>query len=190
MREELSTILSYRNRLLAARNRGCSARWVLRLWSQFIKARDGHRCLCCDGTSRLQAHHIVRKALYPQGVIELGNGITLCNKCHGRAHREFNGRPALTEPINARGGDDQDEWAFLFGLLHDDATQRKLDPDTFYFIDNHMLEFFVRLQGYEDLYTSVLRGELSRIRFAHEAMRGMPQVWYTNYVREILQNNL
>jgi len=61
-------------------------------------------------------------------------------------HAEFNRRPDLSVPLDAEKGDDQDEWAYLFGRLLDDAKNRGLDQDEFYFIDDHMLRFFVKVQ--------------------------------------------
>jgi len=101
-------------------------------------------------------------------------------------HAEFNRRPDLTLPLGAESGDDQDGWAFLFGLLVEDAVDRGLDQDEFYFIGDHMLRFFVKAQGYEDLYALVQSGELSRLRFAHEVWRGMPEDFYVSFFSGIL----
>ncbi|WP_293194618.1 HNH endonuclease [Ottowia sp.] len=171
-----------------ARNR--SRTWILRSWSRFIKARDLFRCVCCESPRRIQAHHIIRKTLYPWGVFEIGNGITLCHECHRRVHAEFNGRPDLTLPLGAEQGDDQDEWSFLFGLLRDDAVQRGLDEDEFYHLGDHMLRFFVRCQGYDALHEWVMHGEMSRIRFAHEIWRSMPEAWYTNFGSQVVRLNM
>ncbi|MGN6739115.1 HNH endonuclease [Dyella sp.] len=168
--------------------RQCSPKWILRQWSRFIRERDLYRCVCCDSEDGIQAHHIVRKTLYPWGATETGNGITLCSECHRRVHEKSNGRPDLSAPLSE--ADDQDEWAFLFGLAFDDAQRRGLDQDHFYFLPDHMLKFFVNIQGYEDLYGMVMRGEISRIRFAHEICRVMPEVWYSNLVAEAIAANL
>lgn len=176
--------------LLTALERNRSPEWCFRLWSKFVKARDGNQCVCCASTSNLQAHHVVRKSLYPWGVFELGNGITLCLECHQRVHAQFNGRPCLTQPIGAEGGDDQDEWAFLYGLLLDDAMERNLDQDEFYFIGDHMVKFFFKCQGYDEFYRSLMEGKCSRLRYAHEVWRVMPEAWYTNYVSKLIQLNM
>lgn len=120
-----------------AKNR--SGKWTLRSWSRFIKTRDLFGCVCCDSAQKIQAHHIIRKTLYPWGAFEVGSGITLCSECHGRVHAEFNGRPDLTLPLGAEQGDDQEKWSFLFGLLRDAAVQRGLDEDEFYHLSDHML---------------------------------------------------
>lgn len=74
----------------------------------------------------------------------------------------------------------------MFGILLDDAVDRGLDPDEFYFIGDHMLRFFVKAQGYADLYASVESGELSRLRFAHEIWRCMPEEFYVNLASGLL----
>jgi uncharacterized protein YlaI len=186
----MDVIRARRLALAAAIAKNRSSKWILRLWSRYIKTRDLFKCVCCDSNRGIQAHHIIRKTLYPMGMYELGNGITLCHECHARVHAEFNGRPDLTLPLGAEQGDDQDEWAFLFGLLRDAAIQRSLCEDEFYYLGDHMLKFFVRCQGYEALHESVLRGEMSRIRFAHEIWRPMPEAWYSNFASEVVRLNL
>lgn len=174
--------------LNAAVEKQCSAKWILRQWSRFIKERDSYRCVCCESENGIQAHHIVRKTLYPWGAVETGNGITLCRECHSRVHEKSNGRGDLSVPLGE--ADDQDEWAFLFGLLFDDAQRRGLDQNEFYFLADHMLKFFVNVQGYDDLHGKVIRGEISRIRFAHEIWRVMPETWYKNFVAEVVRLNV
>ena len=48
-------------------------------------ARDGGRCRRCGNGSKLQVHHVVR----PQdgGSDDLGNLITLCDRCHRLTHK-------------------------------------------------------------------------------------------------------
>jgi hypothetical protein len=43
----------------------------------------------------------------------------------------------------------------------------------------------VACQGYEPLLDSVASGEMSRIRFAHEIWRAMPQSFYSQLGRQI-----
>jgi hypothetical protein len=101
----------------------------------------------------------------------------------------FNGRPDLSLPLGAEQGDDQDEWAFLFGLLVDDAIRRDLPQDEFYYIGDHILEFSHACQGYEELRETVVRGDISRIRFAHEIWRTMPEGFYSGFVSELIRLN-
>lgn len=185
---DLSSIRRRKLALSVAVQKQRSAKWILRQWGRFIKERDSYRCVCCESEEGIQAHHVVRKTLYPWGAVETGNGITLCRECHRRVHEKSNGRGDLSVPLGE--ADDQDEWSFLFGLLYDDAKLRGLDQNEFYFLEDHMLNFFVRVQGYEDLHGMVMRGEISRIRFAHEIWRGMPEVWYKNFVAEVIRLNL
>jgi hypothetical protein len=185
--EQLVALEVRKHALRAAIGRGCSDKWLLRLWSRFIKARDGFRCLCCESTEQIQAHHIIRKTLYPWSALDLGNGITLCRACHKRVHAEFNRRPDVSLPLGAEQGDDQDEWAFLFGSLVDDAQSRGLPENEFYFLSDCVLEFSFKCQGYKDLYGSVMRNERSRISFAHEIWRMMPENFYTTVVSEFVR---
>lgn len=164
-----------------------SAKWILRQWSHFIRERDLFRCVCCRSKENLQAHHIVRRTLYPWGAAETGNGITLCQECHSRVHEKSNGRVDFSQPLGE--ADDQGEWVFLFGLLLDDAKRRGLDQDEFYFFEDHMLEFFVNVQGHEKLHAMVLKGEITRIQFAYEIWRVMPAAFYDNFVREVIRLN-
>lgn len=179
-----------KQKLDSALSKSRSTRWCLSLWGRYIRNRDENRCVVCQSTDRIQAHHIFRRSLYPYGWYDLGNGISLCHDCHREPHANFNGRPNLALPIGAQGGDDQDIAAQLYRALLEDADHRKLDQDEFYFIHDKMLQFFVAVQGYEDLYWSVQAGEISRLQMAYQVWRVMPEVWYTNFVREAISLNL
>lgn len=183
---ETDEMVSRLSSLSLAIARGASSKRLLRLWSAYIRTRDGRRCVNCHSAEGVNAHHIVRKVLYPWGAFELGNGISLCRECHRKVHATFNRRPDLVAPLGAEHGDNQDEWAFLFGILLDDAVDRGLDPDEFYFIGDHMLRFFVKAQGYADLYAAVESGELSRLRFAHEVWRSAPEEFYVKLGSDLL----
>jgi len=184
---DLSKIIRLRHSLIIAIDRKRSSRWILQLWSRFIRERDLHRCVSCSSTNGLQAHHIVRKTLYPWGAFDTGNGITLCHQCHRNIHEKFNGRPNLDSPIGE--GDDQDEWAFLFRMLLEDAISRGLNEDELYYINDNMVGFFVNLQGDENLYNKVIQGKISRIRFAHEIFSEMPRSWHENFSGELFKLN-
>lgn len=164
--------------LVQALQRRRSERWCLTLWGRYIKARDGHRCLICGAGERLHAHHIFRRALYPHGWYQPGNGITLCHDCHERPHAVFNGRPDFSLPVDVQGGDDLDNVACYFQCLLADARARRLGHDDFYFIEDHMLQFIANLQGYGHLYDAMQQGKISRLQMAYHAMSGAPEVVY------------
>ena len=43
-------------------------------------------CERCGSSERLEAHHIIKWADYPQGRIDLNNGECLCHDCHTKEH--------------------------------------------------------------------------------------------------------
>lgn len=45
------------------------------------------KCEKCDSEDRLEAHHIIKWADYPQGRIDVNNGMCLCHDCHTEEHR-------------------------------------------------------------------------------------------------------
>ena len=52
-----------------------------------VLERDGHKCVECKSKKKLNVHHIIpfRYDPFHQG-IDIDNGKTLCQKCHGKAH--------------------------------------------------------------------------------------------------------
>lgn len=44
--------------------------------------RDGYKCVFCDITTNLDAHHITDRNLLPNGGYVCSNGITLCHNHH------------------------------------------------------------------------------------------------------------
>ena len=57
-----------------------------RAWSIAVKKRDGS-CRHCGSTEKLTAHHIKHFATFPEGRVDIHNGITLCHDCHMTEHR-------------------------------------------------------------------------------------------------------
>ncbi|HEX8512652.1 MAG TPA: HNH endonuclease signature motif containing protein [Allosphingosinicella sp.] len=167
-----------------------SAPWQLRLWGRLVKTRDRHRCVNCEETTGIQAHHIIRKIRLPAGALDPGNGITLCRDCHRLIHAEFNRKPDPNRPLSAAQGDDQNEWAFLFGRLVDDAGARGLAHDEFYYVSNETLRFAVAYQGYEEILEAIEDGTMSRLRVMHEIWRWMPGQFYTNLAEDICERLL
>jgi predicted RNase H-like nuclease (RuvC/YqgF family) len=54
-------------------------------WADKVKTRDG-RCVECGTVEDLHAHHIKPKSSHPELSLELGNGKTLCYRCHKAEH--------------------------------------------------------------------------------------------------------
>lgn len=177
--------MAFKLKLEAAVSASRSERWCLAIWSRYIRVRDDFRCVVCCDSSDIQAHHIIRRVVYPAGQFQLGNGISLCRRCHQYLHARFNGRPKFLETLNYRGGDDQDEIAFLFGALLEDAEARGLDQDLFYFIGDEMFAFFCAHQGYKCLYDQIRARKITRIRGAHEIWRIMPEEWYAKLAADL-----
>jgi hypothetical protein len=164
-----------RDRLYRAIDNNRSDRWCLALWSRFIRARDAHQCGVCNSDDRVQAHHIFRRTLLSQARYELGNGITLCYECHKVAHGGFNGRPDMTLPISAQGGDDQDEIAFYYLKLLESSEALNLDHDEFFTLSDEMPRFFVRVQGHEYIHKEVAANQLTGLVMAYKIWVRSPE---------------
>lgn len=153
----------------ARRKRTC-----LGLWSLFVRERDAHRCVACESTDGVSAHHIVRRTTFPGAELATGNGIALCSGCHGLVHATWNGSPRCGEPLNARGGDDQDTIASLFLELADDAVRGGLIRDDYYHLSDETLNLFKSYQGFpHDVRLAGLR-----VRQAYAIWRGAPVGFY------------
>lgn len=57
-------------------------------WRKSIFERDNYICQGCgyDKGNILQAHHILPKKSFPHLILSIDNGLTLCKKCHQKAH--------------------------------------------------------------------------------------------------------
>jgi len=64
----------------------------VRAWRVNVLSRDGHRCIDCGATERLEAHHIAGWADCPELRVVVQNGVTVCWACHLARH----GRAAAT----------------------------------------------------------------------------------------------
>ena len=52
---------------------------------EFVFSRDNHKCIMCENTENLDAHHITDRNKMPNGGYVLENGISLCEECHKKA---------------------------------------------------------------------------------------------------------
>ena len=60
----------------------------LRKWAKRVKDRD-KKCLVCDSTENLTAHHLFGKGIYRGIAYETSNGATMCESCHNKFHNEY-----------------------------------------------------------------------------------------------------
>jgi hypothetical protein len=121
----------------------------LRLWSEFVRLRDGWRCVDCHGTRNLAAHHICRKTFLPEARFQTGNGITLCRDCHKELHQGFNGRPDLQLPMDAQNGEKIETLPRFYCILFQDACERGVISDDYYYLSPTVLAKFKMFQGFE-----------------------------------------
>jgi hypothetical protein len=57
-------------------------------WRKSVFRRDNYTCQVCGKRGgKINAHHIIRFAIDKELRLDLDNGITLCIKCHKKAHR-------------------------------------------------------------------------------------------------------
>ncbi len=124
--------------------------YCLRLWSEFIRNRDGNRCVICHSKKGLSAHHIIRKSFWKYLRFQTGNGITLCYICHKDPHEGFNGRPDLSQVMDAQGGEKIDLFTGYLGALVIDSNTRNINQEIYYYFDSHALNIFKKIQGIPD----------------------------------------
>lgn len=51
-------------------------------WRNAVYKRDGYTCQMCYGKGNIEAHHIMKRSVYPHLSYDVDNGITLCYDCH------------------------------------------------------------------------------------------------------------
>lgn len=135
----------------------------LRRWSEFIRVRDGYRCVDCHSTNKLSAHHICRKSFLSEAMYQTGNGITLCQQCHRAPHAGFNRRPDLSQPMDAEGGEKLNIMERYYAILATDGIERGILNDRFYFLSDTVLAKFKLFQGID--YSTPFPG--TRLQQAH-----------------------
>lgn len=136
------------SKLQKAVSAGRSQSYCLSKWSEFVRTRDGHRCVDCHQSDGLSAHHIFRKVLAPPAQFDPGNGITLCEQCHKGCHKGFNRRPNLSLPVDAEGGEKLALMERLYCILYQDSVERNLDYEPFYSLSDIVISTLKKLQGY------------------------------------------
>lgn len=84
-------------------------------WRKSVFGRDKYTCQKCGSKNKkgnnksvhLNAHHIYNWKDYPDKRYEIGNGITLCSKCHNEFHsiygKKFNNKNQIDEFLNIQG---------------------------------------------------------------------------------------
>jgi hypothetical protein len=168
--------------LEAAIARNASEKTCLRRWSGFIRARDGYRCIICDSTDGIAAHHVCRKSFLPQARFQTGNGVTLCRFCHAEAHAGFNGRADLQQPIDAEGGEKIEAIAELYRELAAASEVGHPGRTDFYFLSDEVLIKFKIFQGYDP--SDIVPG--TPIQQARIIWHGSPR----NVMRAIMRANM
>lgn len=58
-----------------------------KLWRQLVYERDGYKCVFCGNGGRLRAHHLNGFHWCIEQRNDVGNGVTLCDKCHTKYHK-------------------------------------------------------------------------------------------------------
>lgn len=140
---------SARSRLLRALQGNQSNLTCLRLWSTFIRMCDGNSCLQCECKQDLAAHHIFRKSFLPNAQFEPGNGITLCRRCHKEVHGGFNGKPDMSLPMDAQGGEKVNDISAMLELLELKSRQHPYLAEDLYYLSNSTLATINLLQGFD-----------------------------------------
>lgn len=150
MSNRLSELNKSLNKLNHAVSKQRSDKHCLRLWSSFVRLRDGGRCIICDSCHKTAAHHIFRKSFLFWARYETGNGITLCKSCHREPHAEFNQKPNLLKPVDYQGGENIDLSIFYLSKLLTSAKTNNLLNDDFYCFSDTTLAVLKRFQGIPD----------------------------------------
>jgi len=73
------------------------SKYELLLWAKSVKRLDNYSCKICSETENLHAHHIFSKKQFPQAVLDIENGITLCDVCHRQFHSVYSNRISSPE---------------------------------------------------------------------------------------------
>jgi hypothetical protein len=89
-------------------------------------------------------------------------------------------------PLNAEGGDDQDQMAAFWAALLRSADERGLDHDEFYFIKDEMMHWFGEVQERPDMFPTAQGLGISRLRVAAWIWQDMPSSTYRALLKAVL----
>ena len=64
---------------------------MYRSWRKAVLGRDDYICQACGEShiARVEAHHVLPFAKFPESRFSVDNGLTLCLDCHIALHREM-----------------------------------------------------------------------------------------------------
>lgn len=79
--------LAYHNRFNNKNQGPIREQYRYKKWAKSVLQRDGNKCLNCNATEKLEAHHIQNFKNHPDLIFILENGITLCSSCHAYIHK-------------------------------------------------------------------------------------------------------
>jgi 5-methylcytosine-specific restriction endonuclease McrA len=68
-------------------------------WANAIRNLCGRKCMICDTTFNVEAHHIAPKACHPDLIYDLQNGIALCSHCHDGSDNDISVHKLLKNDV-------------------------------------------------------------------------------------------
>lgn len=148
IKPDIQLLNSKLSKLQKAVSEGRSRSYCLSKWSDFVRYRDGQRCVDCHEVNGLAAHHIFRKVIASPAQFDPGNGITLCRQCHKECHKDFNRRPNMSLPIDAEGGEKLEVMERLYCILYQDSVERDLAHEPFYSLSAIVISMLKKMHGY------------------------------------------
>lgn len=57
-------------------------------YNKRVKEKDGYRCYICGNTEDLEVHHLIPVSHDRAQMLNVRNGITLCQRCHLKVHNK------------------------------------------------------------------------------------------------------
>lgn len=75
-------------------------------WRRLVLERDGHKCVLCGATERLECDHIKSYSQHPELRYDITNGRVLCHSCHVKTDnygaKQLKGRRVERNPYGPR----------------------------------------------------------------------------------------